>query len=327
MQVRRFWAAAVAALCCTSSAAFALEGPTPGPFGGSDIRTAQLPQPGLYGGFSAVYANGRSFYDGDGQEVTARRGGDLNYFYGAAFLYYAPEVRILGGRFGLLGTLRTGDVCGRLRSTTSTNCAAGFGDPYVTVNWSRYFGHHHPSRFAGAPAVAEGLWVALGLGVIFPFGQYDATETTAYGTSVGRNVWDFAPTVAVTYTTPPLIADGTEFSARLHWNNYLTDPATGYSYGPLLNVDFAVSEVIGRVQVGIAGRYGFQTADDKLNGVTIAPDGRRSETLNLGPVLAVDIEGIGVLKLKGQVSIIRRNAMDNYGVSLTFARRLWGPVY
>ena len=93
----------------------------------------------------------------------------------------------------------------------------------------------------------------------------------------------------MTYTTPPLIADGTEFSARLHWNNY-RPTGDDYSYGPLLNVDFAVSEVIGRVQVGIAGRYGFQTADDKLNGVTIAPDGRRSETLSLGPVLAVNIE-------------------------------------
>ena len=40
-------------------------------------------------------------------------------------------------------------------------------------------------------------------GTILPLGEYDATEAAAYGTSVGHNVWDFMPTVAVTYTTPP----------------------------------------------------------------------------------------------------------------------------
>lgn len=310
-----------------SAGAQALEGPTAGPIGGSDIRSAQLPPPGLYGGLASIYVAGRDFYNGQGQEVPAKSGIDLKGVYGAAFLLYVPDVTVFGGHVGFGGALRAGDVWGRLRSTTPTHNQAGLGDPYVAVSWSRFFGHLHPSRFAGAPPVTEGLWLSFGVGAILPFGQYDATEAATYGTVVGHNTWDFAPTVAVTYTTPPWLADGTEISARLHWNNYLTNPATDYATGALLNVDFAVSELIGRVQAGIAGAYGFQVADDTLHGVSIASDGLRAEGFSLGPVFAVTMPGIGVLKLKGQVAIIHNNAVDNYGVGVTFARRLWSPTH
>ena len=83
--------------------------------------------------------------------------------------------------------------------------------------------------------------------------------------------------------------EGTEISAKLYWNNYLTNPTTQYTTGTLLNVDFAVSERIGRFQVGMAGFYAVQVEDDKLFGVTISPDGRRAEVLNLGGIFAVDM--------------------------------------
>jgi hypothetical protein len=63
--------------------------------------------------------------------------------------------------------------------------------------------------------------------------------------------WDFAPTVGLTYTTPPIIAEGTEISARFFWNNYLENPLTFYRTGDLLDLEFAVSERIGRFQVGV----------------------------------------------------------------------------
>ena len=67
---------------------------------------------------------------------------------------------------------------------------------------------------------------------------------------IANNVWDFAPNIAFTYTTPPIIAEGTEISAKLFWNNYLTNPATQYSTGTVINLDFAMSERIGRFQSG-----------------------------------------------------------------------------
>jgi hypothetical protein len=87
------------------------------------------------------------------------------------------------------------------------------------------------------------------------------------GLSVGNNIWDVAPTVAFTYTTPPILAEGTELSAKFYWNNYLTNPATQYQTGTLLNVDFALTERIGRYQLGLAGLYAVQVEDDKINGV------------------------------------------------------------
>ena len=325
MQVRGLWAAAVAALWCLSTAALAVEGPTAAPISGSDIRTAQLPPPGLYGGLASVYGVARHFYDGNGQEVPAKSGIDIARAYGAAFLLYVPDAQVFGGRVGLIGALRVGDVCGRLVAATPKNCTAGLGDPYVAMSWSRFFGGDHPSRFAGAPPVSEGLWLSFGFGAILPFGEYDATGAATYGTTVGHNVWTFAPTVAVTYTTPPLIADGTEFSARLYWNNYLANPTTNYTTGSALRIDFAVSELIGRVQAGVAGTYGFQIEDDKVSGVSVAPDGLRAEGLSLGPVLAVTLPGVGVLKVRGQVQLIAHNMSRSYGAGITFARKLWSP--
>ena len=316
----------VAALCCWSTGAHAIEGPIAAPSGGYDIRSAQLPQPGLYGGLAGFYAHGRGFYDASGQEVAAKKNINLARTGGAGFLLYVPNADILGGRLGLFGELRAGQVCGRLTTATRTNCAAGLGDPYLAVSWSRFFGNYHSSRFAGAPPVSEGLWLSFGFGTILPLGEYNATEAATYGTTVGNNVWDFAPAVAVTYTTPPLIADGTEVSARLQWNNYSTNPATNYATGSTLRVDFAVSELIGPVQAGIAGSYGFEVEDDTRSGVSVAPDGLRAEGLSLGPVLAVTMPGVGVLKVKAQVQAIAHNTSNAYGGAIIFARKLWSPT-
>ncbi len=98
----------------------------------------------------------------------------------------------------------------------------------------------------------------LGFGMVLPWGKYDDWEHVNQGLSIGNNIWDFAPSVAFTYTSPPILAEGTEISAKLYWNNYLTNPATQNTTGTLLNVDFAVSERIGRFQVGLAGLYAVQ---------------------------------------------------------------------
>ena len=121
-----------------------------------------------------------------------------------------------------------------------------------------------------------------------------------------------------------MIADGT-VSARLSRNNYLANPTTNYTTGSALRIDFAVSELIGRVQAGVAGTYGLQIEDDKVSGVSVAPDGLRAEGLSLSPVLAVTLPGVGVLKVRGQVQLIAHNMSRSYGAGITFARKLWSP--
>ena len=131
-----------------------------------------------------------------------------------------------------------------------------------------------------------------GFGALLPMGTYDASDPTEQALSIGTNIWGFAPTVAFTYTTPPLLAEGTEISAKLFWNNYLENPTTHYFTGDLLDLDFAVTEHIGRFQIGVTGFYAVQVEDDRLFGVPIPPDGRRGEILQLGGIVSYDMRNM-----------------------------------
>jgi hypothetical protein len=321
--MRGFLLAALAAACAHSPLS-ALEGSsTAGPIGGTDIRTAQLPPPGLYGGAIALYAEAYGFYDGAGNLVPALSALDLARTRVGPFLFYVPDIQVFGGSIGIGGIIPLGVECGRLFDTTPRRCISGVGDPYVEIGWSRFFGAVRPSRYANAYPIAEGLTVALGFGVVIPIGRYNAVDATTQGLVIGNNVWDFAPTFAFTYMTKPILAEGTEFSARLYWNNYLKNPDTQYSTGSVLNIDFAVSERIGRFQVGIAGYYAFQIADDKQFGIPIVPDGRRGEALTLGGVLAYDMPEYGAfLKIKVLKTFVTHNSVKSPGFAVTFVKKL-----
>ena len=314
----------VALFCGWSTFALAAEGATvAGPIGGTDMRSAQLPPPGLYGGMVFFYAAARGFVDGSGHTVPALSGLELARKRAAPFLLYVPDVQVFGGSVAVAGIIPAGTECGRLFEATPQRCIDGIGDPYVEVAWSRFFGTVRPSKFAGALPIAEGLTVALGFGAVIPIGKYDAVDATTQGLSIGNNIWDFAPIVAFTYTTKPILAEGTEFSAKFYWNNYLTNPATQYSTGSILNLDFAISERIGRFQIGPAGFYTVQVADDKQFGVPIAPDGRRTKVLMLGGVLGYDMPEYGAaMKLKVLATAITENTVNSFGISFAWIKKL-----
>ena len=249
----------MAAVSLACSPAIAAEGSSAaGPIGGTDIRSAQLPPPGLYGGTVQLYAEAHKFYDGGGHLVPALSALELARTRVAPFLLYVPNLQLLGGSIGIAAIVPGGTECGRLFEATPKRCIAGVGAPYVEVVWSRFFGTVRPPRYPGAFPIAEGLTLAFGAGAVIPVGRYSATDAISQGLTIGNNIWDFAPTVAFTYVTRPILADGTEFSAKLYWNNYLENPATKYRTGDLVNIDFAISEKIGRVQLGVAGYYAFR---------------------------------------------------------------------
>lgn len=309
--------ALTAASPASASEGFAIAGP----IGGTDVRSAQLPPPGLYGGAIYVHAESRGFYDGNGDSVPALDDLSFSSDIAQTFLVYVPDLQLLGGSFGIAGLASVGVNCGHVFEAEPDRCIAGIGDIYVEVDWSRYFGHLRPSEHADGLPIAEGLTVALGFGVLFPNGRYDASEATTKALRIGNNIWDFAPTVAATYTTEPILAEGTEFSTRLYWNNYLENPDTRYSSGSLVNIDFAVTEHIGRFQAGLGGTYTFQVEDDEQFGLPVAPDGRRVNALLLGPVVAVDLPELdSSLKLKVLASAISENATRQYGVVFGWVR-------
>lgn len=292
-----------------------------GPIGGTDIRSAQLPPPGLYGGAILLRSWSREFFDGNGNLVPALSGLDFTSNAVGPFLLYVPNVQVLGGSIGIAGVIAVGNACGHVFDTTPKRCVAGFGDPYVEADWSHFFGTIRPSRYSGAFPIAEGLTIALGFGTLIPVGTYNPADA-AQGLRLGNNIWDFAPTVAFTYMTKPILAEGTEISARLYWNNYLTNPATHYTTGTVVNVDFAVSERIGRFQVGLAGVYGVQLEDDTLFGVPVAPDGRRVEALGLGGVLAYDMPEFGsTIKTKVLTTVIVHNGTQATAATIGWAKK------
>lgn len=283
---------------CTPAAA--IEGPTAaGPIGGTDIRSALIPPPGLYGGVAGQVAGTRDFVGPDGNTDPVLRTAALQAQTAGPFLYYVPQAQLLGGSIGFAGTLPFGHQCGSLLVGEQNACGANMGDPYLEIDWARVFGKERPARTPGAYPILQGLSVMLGFGVVVPAGPYDAATPLSRALSTGTNIWDFAPTIALTYATKPILADGTELSAKLFWNNYLENPATHYLTGDLINIDFALTEHIGRWQAGLTGYYARQVEDDRQFGAIVPPDGRRALTLQLGGIVAYDMpERDASVKLK-----------------------------
>jgi hypothetical protein len=306
-----------AAVCGASAPSLALEGSAAaGPIGGTDIRSSLPLLPGLYGGMIFVYAEASQFNDGAGHLIPAFADLALTKARAGPFLIYVPDMKVLGGTVTAAGFVPAGPECGHLFAATPKRCVTGVGDPYVELSWSRYFGTPRPSRYSGAYPIPEGLAVSLAFGVVVPMGRYNVNDATLQGISVGNNIWDFAPIVGFTYTTPPILAEGTEITGRLFWNNYLTNPATRYATGSLLNLDFAVSEHIGRFQGGLAGLYITQF------GVRVPPDGRRVEVFELGPVLAYDLPEHGAsVKIKALKSLYSINAVNAWGVAVGWIKK------
>jgi hypothetical protein len=295
-----------------------------GPIGGSDIRSAILPPPGLYGGVVALYNDVTQFNDGSGHPAPGLDAFGLKDYIGGAFFLYVPDFKLFDGRIGVAGFVAGGQDCGQLVSAVPRRCVTGVGDPYFELAWSRSFGQLRPPSTAGAFPILQGLALDFGIGAVIPIGNYDQQLQAMNGVTLGNKTFDLAPSVAVTYTTPPLIADGTEFSAKLYWDNYATNPVTQYHASPLLDVDFAVTEHIGRFQVGPAGFYVFQTGQDRQFGAVVPPDGRRLEYMAMGGVINYDLaEYNALIRFKANTTVFSQNGVVAKLFVVSFAKKLF----
>jgi hypothetical protein len=305
--------------CCPG--AEAAEGPTvAGPIGGTDIRSAIAPPPGLYGGAIVGAAGTLDFLDNHGDTVPLFRDAQINKQLVGPFLYYVPDLKVLGGSIGFGGIVPAGNQCGHLFISQDSECKQGVGDPYFEVDWARYFGTPRPSKYEGAFPILQGLNLLFGFGAVIPAGSYDDSDLLSRVLSIGTNIWDFAPSMAITYTTPPILAEGTEFSAKVYYNHYLENPATHYLTGDLVNIDFAISEHIGRFQIGVAGVYAWQLEDDELFEVPI-PD-IRAEALLLGPIVNYDIpESAASIRMKLLRTAFALNTVTSWNVIFGFVKK------
>ena len=213
-------------LSCTVTS-WAAEGTTvAGPIGGTDIRSAFLPSPGIYGALITSTASAYQLRDGAGQPRAGLDAVGIDAKAAAAAVLYVPDVKLFDGSIGFLGVAGFGSLCGQIKSTSPSTCRSGFGDIYVETSWSRFFGFTRPSRESGALPIREGLAIGAGVGAVLPTGLYDSRIQASNGVTVGSNIYDVAPWIAFTYTTPPLLLEGTEFSSKIYLNNYARNPAT-----------------------------------------------------------------------------------------------------
>jgi hypothetical protein len=258
-----------------------------------------LPPPGLYGGPAGQTAQTIDFLDKDGNVIPALVDAKLTKYIAAPFFIYVPEATMLGGSIGISGYVPIINVCGHLFQGTPDRCDTGIGDGYLEFNWSRSFAKPRASDYANAYPILEGLSVIAGVGLVIPFGGYTASDPLSQAISPGSNIWDFAPTAGFTYTTAPILAEGTEISVRAYWNTYLENSETNYLTGDILSIDFALTERVGPLQIGLTGYYATQTADDELNGLQAPPDGRQAEVFGIGGVAIYDLPQHAMsLKLK-----------------------------
>jgi hypothetical protein len=310
---------------CWTLPCWAAEGTTvAGPIGGTDIRSAFLPGPGLYGAIIGVGASAYQIRDGVGDSRAGLNAVDINAISAGAVFLYVPDVKLFGGSIGFLGAAGAGQICGQIVPANPSRCRMDVGDPYVEMFWSRFFGFTRPSSDKTASPIREGLAVGAGLGAVLPFGSYDQKIQASNGINIGNNILDVAPSIAFTYTTPPVLAEGTELSTKIYLNNYRTNPETNYKTGSNINVDFAISEHIGRWQIGAAGYYLRQIADDRRSGVPVAPDGRQAEVLSLGTVVNYEIpEERASVKFKVRSSVFAYNTAMVTTFILGFAKKLY----
>ena len=93
----------VALACGYSIPLHAAEGPSlAGPIGGTDIRSAVLPPPGLYGGGVALRGEVLDFVDGQGQPIPVLNDANIKRTIVAPFVGYVPNIYLLGGSICLV---------------------------------------------------------------------------------------------------------------------------------------------------------------------------------------------------------------------------------
>jgi hypothetical protein len=309
-------------ICCHGGTANAVESFKPiGPIGGTDIRQAFLPPPGLYGVGVGVgltlpkYWGGNETYDSRGAPLVG--GGGLLFVYDTEFLGGKLASTIFDDyadqNFGLKGSKK--------------ESSKGFGDIYSDIlMWSRFFpSEAYATQSKDGIPMPYGLQVMFGLGMGFPTGKYDASKRV----NVGSNVYTFSPNVALTYTTPSLFYDApghaTEFSARFFFNKYTKNHDTDYLSGPTASVDFAMTERINQWQFGLAGTAYTQVADDEVGGRRHPNNGNRASFLAVGPLVSYDFVAASHhwnLTGKALLAVAGQNTVASTGIVIRLVTNL-----
>ncbi|ABB06192.1 phenol degradation protein [Burkholderia lata] len=291
--------------CLISSEAFSAQGVAyGGPVGGTDIQNAVLPdKAGFYGGLVVGYVKSYSLMGNGGQNSIAdfSTSSGLSEF---ALLYIYP-FKLFGGTLGTM--VADGGGIGRVKLNDRYESWRGFNDVYSDIlMWSTHVGDN-PVR---------GLTVKLAYSMMLAAGTYDSRRIV----STGQNTFYYIPNFALTYLTGPnRLGDGLELDGHVFFDIAGRNPTTNYNNGLVIDIDAAISEIIGRWQIGVAGYYARQVTEDRQNGQIVPGD--RFGIAVAGPVIAYSIPEWGAsVKLKAQFGIWARNTAKANGLLLFFSK-------
>src|SRR3546814_7668600 len=154
-----------------------------GPIGGTDVGSAFLPPPGLYGGLVGAYIP-----YGDLRTSAGRYAGSGDMSSGCVGLVYVYDAKLWGG--SLASSISAGHAkdCYGLSSAPSKTCSSSLTDVYSDlIEWSYFFADERSTNEqAGLRPIPYGLAVLVAFGVCFPTGAFYASDCT-YGVS-GKGV-------------------------------------------------------------------------------------------------------------------------------------------
>lgn len=323
MMNRAFYACASSALVTGFALAcagpvLAAEGSTyGGPIGGADIRSAYLPSaPGFYLTLADIPGYSNQLNGPDSRPSPAVYQANITYNVNAAILAYVYAWKPFGGTLATTVQETNYDYAHWTQNGKTQN-VPGWGDPFVDLlRWSYYFGDA-TAQGPNARKLPYGLTVQLNYSMIIPIGSYSPDKFF----TVGHNDYFIVPNVAASYLTQPnFLGDGLELSGRLFYNRALTNSYTHYTQGDIIDLDYGVSERVGKWQFGIAGNVASQINSDAVNGQYVLPSGRYFALAKAGPVVAYDTDWGGTLKAKISYPVWVRNtiASPQFILALSF---------
>lgn len=152
---------------------------------------------------------------------------------------------------------------------------------------------------------------AFGIDLAMPTGSYDADRFA----NPGLNHWSIQPTIAYKFFDP--LGLDISLASRLIFNT--ENPATDYTSGTELVIDYAVGWNIGNVKIGATGYYLKQLTDDEGPGV--APDGHRGEGFAVGPSFTYSFNPGMQVSASWQHDVFAKNRAQGDAVWVNFATK------
>ena len=316
---------AVIAACCLM--AFTASTPRPAlsaesivpvtPPGSTDVDQAFLPPPGLYGGLVTLPFNqNSSAFDSKGHAVPAAYNAHISLQLYVPLLLYVYPFKLFGGSLGSSFVQPFEHLSYSLGYSPHVS-QFGTADAYSDIfYWTKNVGLLGATP--GPMPLSYGLSVAGGFALIIPDGGY----TTKRALNLGSNAWVLDPNVALTYNTGSKLSfgDNTQLSTRLFYGIPQKNPATHYTSGNIMDVDWSATQQFGALRLGVAGYYQKQLTDDQTGTGVHLPNGNRFTAAGIGPVVEYFIPKWNMfLKAKYTNTFYHKNYVDEQFLVLSAA--------